>query len=105
MKLEGKLKEGFFEWFVNTKYYQSYLSNIEQIIKAHELWFKDLPQSARFGLIQEYAEDVLDFSIFIKGNGSWFVSKSLNEWYSSKECSRPEAEIKVVEQLNEIVNK
>ena len=100
MKLEGKLKEDFLRWLCIKE------NGNDRAIYGIEKWFKELPQSAQFGLIQEYA-DMLGYRIVINWEQNYkepvrweyFLGKWVEDFKS-----RPEAQLAVVEKLNEIVN-
>jgi transcriptional regulator CtsR len=106
MKLEGKLKDGFFEWLLITMWFttKEELIDIKQDMSMLKWEFDILPQSAQFGLIQEYAEKI-GYEVEARHSGTWIVYKMYSKFSDGGANSRSEAQIKAIEQLNEIINK
>ena len=110
MKLKGKLKEGFFEWLMKNEEPIWQLDGEDSegmyIYLYPSLVFYDLPQSAQFGLLQEYA-DTLGYKISIywrEIDDDWFGYIGIESISESFFNSRPEAQLAAIEKLNEIVN-
>jgi len=84
----------FFEW-LDKKY----------PMEGHNDWlFEDLPKSAQFGLVQEFADT---FKVYIEayGDTGWEIEGSLGN-HESLSCDMPrqEAQDKAIEKLKELYN-
>ena len=99
MKLTGKFKDGLYEWLQEKSF----------IFKEVQPNFGDLPQSAQFGLIEEYC-DTLGVRVgiyFIHENHTNFeywvqiICDTEDEYYCK---SRAKAQLKALEKVQEIIN-
>lgn len=99
-QLTGKAKEDFFEWLATT-YYRD-IRSISDLERA----FSFQPQSAQFGLIQEWGDSVgYDIEISTGEFGGFNIVIYYKSYYSLEGVkSRPEAQQKAVEKLSEIYN-
>ena len=100
MELKGKLKEGFFEW-LNKTYNNIYCKDYKHGEDMNE-WFY-LPQSAQFGLIQEYA-DTLGIPIETQFRFDCYYVWIAKDSDALEYGTRPEAQVAALKSLNEIVN-
>lgn len=107
-QLQGKAREDFEKWLKEHHKVADY--NEYREIDGYSTWiadyFDDFPQSAQFGLIQEWGDSVGEkISIYWREiDDDWFAYigiVSVSELFFK---SLPEAQIKAVEKLNEIIN-
>lgn len=102
LKIEGKLKDGFFEWLQKIEQPIWQLDGEDSegmyIYLYPSVVFDELPQSAQFGLLQEYAECVLDRLVFLKWIEDFVI------YYKLHNYDMPLTRVEATKKLNEIVN-
>ena len=97
-QLTGKARIDFIAWYIKTYF-------VDEPIR-----FKSLPQSAQFGLIQEWGDSVeifisINYSRNLTMQGSdWFHVRVDDKYVMNGLSSRQQPQMKAVEKLSEIYN-
>lgn len=114
LKIEGKLKDGFFEWLEDDNKFEVDSGYFDiggtSCYTSNKLFFEASPQSAQFGLIQEWGDSVGYYleMVFLMDEYIARIWSEKHGWDSlcNITCnSRPEAQREAVKKLSEIYNK
>lgn len=109
-QLTGKARVDFFEWLGSENKFKTLQTTppegdrYDRRLVINKQLFNKSPQSAKFGLIQEFADST---GYEIEAHTEWCDIYELGGWKPifNKGCeSRPESQEKAVEKLSEIYN-